>query len=45
MLFFVVLGTILLAYFLQKFVFKKYTFSSLKYNTSLDSTEVSVGDD
>ncbi|HIX92163.1 MAG TPA: DUF58 domain-containing protein [Firmicutes bacterium] len=45
MLFLVILGTIVLAYFLQKFIFKKYTFSSLKYNTSLDSTEVSVGDD
>ena len=45
MLFFVVLGTILLAYLLQKYIFKKYTFSSLKYTTSLDSTEVSVGDD
>ncbi len=45
MLFAVALITVAVLYLLQKFVYKKYTFKSLEYKVSLDSSEVTVGDD
>ena len=45
MLFFVTIIMVAVAYFVQRYVYKKYTFKNLEYNVRLDSTEVTVGDD
>ncbi|MCI8387719.1 MAG: DUF58 domain-containing protein [Clostridiales bacterium] len=45
MLFFAVILVLFAAYFVQKRIFKKRAFSELKYHVSLDSSEVTVGDD